>query len=142
MASGLEGFSSLGEAADAVARYNPSRPRPGNVSGLRRNLRLRDDGRWYWHWDPGMIDLDIDEERARMAKTLDGLEAAPDLPVLLIRGLRSDVVTDRTVDEFKSRIPHIHVVDIGGAGHMVAGDRNDAFNDAIIRFLAEKMPAR
>lgn len=28
------------------------------------------------------------------------------------------------------------VVDVAGAGHMVAGDRNDAFNDAVIRFVS------
>jgi pimeloyl-ACP methyl ester carboxylesterase len=27
------------------------------------------------------------------------------------------------------------MVDVGGAGHMVAGDRNDAFSAAIIEFL-------
>tara|TARA_R110000764_G_scaffold83328_5_gene163927 strand:+ start:26121 stop:26477 length:357 start_codon:yes stop_codon:yes gene_type:complete len=60
MESGLGGFASLDEAADAVAAYNTARPRPKDVSGLMRNLRRRSNGRWYWHWDPGMVDLDID----------------------------------------------------------------------------------
>ena len=141
MASGLGGFASLEEAADAVAAYNPARPRPHDTSGLRRNLRLRGDGRWYWHWDPGMVEIDIDEERAKMAHTFDGLQAAGDVPVLLVRGLESDVVTDRTVSDFRARIPHIEIADVRGAGHMVAGDRNDAFNEAILGFLARHMPA-
>lgn len=140
MSSGLEGFASLDDAADAVAAYNPERPRPKNVSGLKRNMRLAGDGRWYWHWDPGMIDVDLDEERERMAETFAGLKAAKDLPVLLVRGLKSDVVTDRTVEEFRSRIPTIEVADVGGAGHMVAGDKNDAFNAAILEFLARHLP--
>src|SRR6476646_9254054 len=35
--------------------YNPHRPRPTDLDGLRTNLRHR-DGRWYWHWDPKFID--------------------------------------------------------------------------------------
>jgi len=141
MQSGLEGFASLDEAADAVAAYNPSRPRPRDVSGLRRNLRQQTDGRWYWHWDPGMVMLDIDAERAIMGRTMEGLEAAASLPVVLIRGVNSDVVTGDTVQEFRERLPHIEVIDVEGAGHMVAGDRNDAFLAGIIGFLSKHLPA-
>ena len=49
MASGLNGFESLDEAADAVAAYLPYRSKPRSPEGLKKNLRLR-DGRWYWHW--------------------------------------------------------------------------------------------
>jgi pimeloyl-ACP methyl ester carboxylesterase len=37
-------------------------------------------------------------------------------------------------------VPHARYVDVGDAGHMVAGDRNDAFNDAVAAFLAERQP--
>lgn len=140
MAAGLRGFASLDEAADAVAAYNPTRARPSDVSGLKRNMRKGRDGRWYWHWDPGMLDIDLDRERALIAETFSGLEAAEGLPILLVRGLRSDVVTDRTVKEFHARISSIEVADVTGAGHMVAGDKNDAFNAAILKFLAAHMP--
>jgi pimeloyl-ACP methyl ester carboxylesterase len=33
-------------------------------------------------------------------------------------------------------VPHAGFVEVGGAGHMVAGDRNDLFNDAIVEFLS------
>src|SRR5262249_62192749 len=51
-----EGFASVDEAADAVAEYLPHRPRPASTEGLRKNLRLHDDGRWRWHWDPRFFD--------------------------------------------------------------------------------------
>ncbi|MEM5518328.1 alpha/beta hydrolase [Henriciella sp. AS95] len=140
MKAGLGGFRSIDEAADAVAAYNHSRPRPKNVSGLKRNMRQSADGRWYWHWDPGMLDVNLDQERALMANTFWGLESAEGLPVLLVRGLNSDVVTDQTVEDFRARISSIEVADISGAGHMVAGDKNDAFNEAILRFLKRHMP--
>ena len=55
MLGNLDGFADLEEVADAVAAYNPHRPRPKDLSGLRKNVRLRDDGRWYWHWDPSFL---------------------------------------------------------------------------------------
>ena len=35
-----------------------------------------------------------------------------------------------------ARFPDIDFVDVGGAGHMVAGDRNDLFAGAVVDFLA------
>ena len=52
MRSGFNGFASLEEAAEAIAAYQPHRRRPPTLDGLRKNLRLREDGRWHWHWDP------------------------------------------------------------------------------------------
>ena len=49
-----DGFAWLEDVANAIAASNPHRPRPSDLSGLRKNLRLR-DGRWYWHWDPAFI---------------------------------------------------------------------------------------
>jgi pimeloyl-ACP methyl ester carboxylesterase len=37
-------------------------------------------------------------------------------------------------------IPHAKVVDIAGAGHMVAGDRNDVFATAVLSFLNPEFP--
>jgi non-heme chloroperoxidase len=50
-----EGFATLDEAADAIAAYNPHRPRPTDLSGLRKNLRQTTDGRYRWHWDPALM---------------------------------------------------------------------------------------
>ena len=51
----VDGFGSLDEVADMIAEFNPHRPRPADLDGLRNNLRRRGD-RWYWHWDPQFID--------------------------------------------------------------------------------------
>src|SRR4029078_4387611 len=37
-------------------------------------------------------------------------------------------------------LPHAEYTDVAGAGHMVAGDKNDLFNDAIVSFLANLRP--
>ena len=70
------------------------------------------------------------------------IEAAKRLriPALLVRGASSELVREEHAREFLALAPHAQFVDVAGARHMVAGDRNDAFSDAIIEFLA-KLPA-
>ncbi|MDD9368932.1 MAG: alpha/beta hydrolase [Acidimicrobiales bacterium] len=137
MLGNLDGFASLDEVADAVAAYNPHRPRPKDLSGLRKNVRLRDDGRWYWHWDPSfLLGGRIDETRSvRNEGRLEDAARAVALPALLVRGRQSDVLSEEGVRHTLELMPQARYVDVGGAGHMVAGDRNDAFNDAVVEFL-------
>ncbi|HEY8526342.1 MAG TPA: alpha/beta hydrolase [Acidimicrobiales bacterium] len=131
------GFASLEEVADAVAAYNPHRPRPKDLSGLRKNVRLGEDGRWHWHWDPRFLDGPSTDE-PRSLRNEDRLEAAAralTLPTLVVRGKASDVLSEEGVRHLLELVPHAEVADVTGAGHMVAGDRNDAFNDAVFDFL-------
>jgi pimeloyl-ACP methyl ester carboxylesterase len=142
MQSHPQGFATLEEAADAVSAYNPHRPRPNDISGLRRNLRLRSDGRLYWHWDPRMLEGEGRPDPGAWADTLIAHTLKIRVPTLLVRGLASDVVTDAGVEEFKRHLPTLEIFDVPGAGHMVAGDRNDAFNEGVIQFLMRHMPPR
>lgn len=130
-----EGFRSVEEVADAIAAYNPHRPRPTDLTGLMRNLRLREDGRLRWHWDPAFLGREIPLELAELEATIDGARAAGDVPVLLIRGMHSDVVGEQGLAELKSVLPGLELYEVPEAGHMVAGDRNDAFNRGMIAFL-------
>ena len=136
MEAGKAGFNSLEGAAEAVAGYVRERSRPRDINGLRKNLRQRDDGRWYWHWDPRFID---DARRAPNRPTALFEDAARrlDVPTLLIRGSKSDVLTEDGVEAFRHAVPHARFFDVLGAGHMVAGDRNDAFTGAILSFLGD-----
>lgn len=134
MNANLDGFASVDEAADAVARYNPNRPRPKNTDGLSRNLRQR-NGRFYWHWDPRFLshgELHPEFVQAR----LEAASQRVQVPTLLIRGAHSDVVGDEQVAQFRELMPAAECITVGGAGHMVAGDRNDAFNQGILDFIA------
>lgn len=140
MTSAPNGFVSLEEAADAVSAYLPHRPRPKDISGLKRNLRLRDDGRYHWHWDPAFI-----KPSARV-KPLDesyfeDAARALTVPVLLVRGGLSKVLSPEGVQVFLEQVPHAEFIDVAGADHMVAGDANDNFNDAVLDFLERNVPA-
>ncbi|EFL90469.1 alpha/beta fold hydrolase [Ahrensia sp. R2A130] len=138
MSDGLEaGFASVEDAAETVAAYLPNRSAKGSVRGLAKNLRQREDGRFVWHWDPNFVrgpnaiitgENNTAEAFNRAADTLD-------MPVLLIRGGRSDLVTPEAAQAFLNRVKQARFVDVSDAGHMVAGDRNDVFGEAVREFL-------
>ncbi|HEX2384348.1 MAG TPA: alpha/beta hydrolase [Acidimicrobiales bacterium] len=135
-----DGFASLDEVAEAIHAYNPHRPRPTDLSGLTKNLRQRDNGRWYWHWDPRFISGRFgseDETRSSLidpARLRDAARAIT-VPTLLVRGRVSDLLSEAGAQELLELVPHANYIDVAGAGHMVAGDRNDLFNDAVVGFL-------
>lgn len=132
------GFASLQEAADAVSAYYPDRPRPDDPSGLARNLRQGADGRLRWHWDPRFLRTRADQEG--FARLVEGTGWGDAVPTLLVRGMKSDIVTDEGVAHLRELVPGLEVADIAGAGHMVAGDRNDRFNAVVLAFLQRTMP--
>jgi pimeloyl-ACP methyl ester carboxylesterase len=134
-----EGFATLDEAADAIAAYQPHRPRPKDLSGLAKNLRLGEDGRWRWHWDPAFLNArtgrNTEHAREQHHAELAAKAQRLTLPTLLIRGKLSDLVTDDEVEEFRRLVPHAEYVDVADAAHMIAGDKNDVFTDAVVDFL-------
>lgn len=138
-----EGFATLEEAAEAIAAYLPHRRKPRSLDGLRKNLRLGGDGRYRWHWDPAFIKGPRNVNEGADALMRDLIDALPDLrlPVLLVRGVQSELVHADYAREFVERTPSASYVDVRGAGHMVAGDRNDVFSRAVLDFLTGKMAA-
>jgi len=134
MSSGLHGFDSLEQAAEAVAGYLPHRTKPRSPEGLKKNLRLR-DGRWYWHWDPAFLTKPQDDPFARMDK-LEQAAINLEIPILLIRGKLSDVVSDEGVKDLLSKVPHAEFAELADAGHTAAGDDNDAFSEVVVQFVS------
>ena len=134
-----DGFATLDEAADVIAEYQPHRPRPTDLTGLSKNLRHRDDGRWYWHWDPAFTmsrgQVNSEHARDRHHDELEEMARRITIPTLLIRGKLSDLVTEDEVQAFREMVPHTEYVDVKGAAHMIAGDKNDVFTDAVVSFL-------
>ena len=143
----VEGFGSLEEAADAIAAYQPHRPRPKDLSGLAKNLRLGEDARWRWHWDPAFLDVrtggtggSSEHARDRHHDELEAVARRLTLPTLLVRGKLSDLVTEDEVVAFREMVPHAEDVDVAGAAHMIAGDRNDVFTAAVLDFIERHDP--
>jgi non-heme chloroperoxidase len=133
-----QGFDSLQEVADAIANYQPHRPRPRTLDGLVKNVRLGADGKYHWHWDPAW-------RRARGLRSAyrERLHACGDrlrVPTLLVRGGLSDVLSEEGAQSFLAQCPHAEYVNVANAAHMVAGDRNDIFAESVIAFLKRVVP--
>lgn len=131
----VDGFESLDHAADAVASYQPHRARRSSVEGLKKNLRLGPDQRWRWHWDPMLFNESSGLRDAQRSSSLAQCAEALTIPTMLVRGSLSDLVTPETAAEFLALVPHAHYRDVSDAGHMVAGDNNDAFAAAVVAFV-------
>ena len=135
-----QGFADFDEAAAAIASYLPHRRRRKSPEALRALLVRGDDGRLRWHWDPRMLD-EVARDSERHQDDLVAAARRIDVPTLLVSGGRSDLVSAHTVAEFLDLVPHARHVRIDDATHMVVGDRNDLFTDAILAFLADAAPA-
>jgi non-heme chloroperoxidase len=133
MAQRPDGFESLEEVAEAIASYQPHRKPPKNLDGLAKNVRLGDDGRYRWHWDPRFRtgQRDLGQRQARLEECARSLT----LPTLLVRGGLSDILSEDGAAAFLELCPNSEYVNVEGAAHMVAGDRNDIFAGAVIDFL-------
>ena len=144
MRSGLNGFSTVEEAADAVSSYLPNRQRPKDTSGLEKNLRLGEDNRYYWHWDPLFLadkggQIKERKEREERFKQLEHSAERVTAPALLVQGALSDILTDEEKERFIETIPHSKFAKIDDATHMVVGDKNDIFAEAIAKFLTQSI---
>jgi len=138
-----EGFDSLQEVADAIANYQPHRPRPRQLDGLAKNVRLGADGKYHWHWDPARRRSWGNRQayRERLHACADRLSVLK-VPTLLVRGGLSDVLSEAGAQSFLTQCPHAEYVNVANAAHMVAGDRNDIFAESVIAFLKRVAPAR
>lgn len=131
-----DGFDDHEHAASEIAAYLPHRRERKSSADLAHLLVRGDDGRLRWHWDPRLL-----QDLADSAKHQDELAEAArgiDVPVLLVSGGRSDLVSKETVAHFLDLVPHAQHVHLPEATHMVAGDDNDAFTRAVIEFLSPR----
>lgn len=136
-----DGFANYAEAAEQIAAYLPQRRERKSEEQLRPLLREGADGRLRWHWDPALLAGGVVQESERYQPRLQAAAAKIEVPVLLLSGARSDVVSRATVDEFMQLVPHAQHVELSHATHMVAGDANDAFTREVARFVQSLDPS-
>jgi non-heme chloroperoxidase len=133
-----EGFASIEEAADAVAAYLPHRRRPSDLSGLAKNLRRTESGRYRWHWDPAFLEPGHGPRPGQDTERMRTAARRLTVPTLLVRGRLSDLLSEEGARDFLALVPHARFADVSDAGHMVAGDRNDRFTAAVLAFRGER----
>ncbi|MEV6661506.1 alpha/beta fold hydrolase [Nocardia fluminea] len=140
MTSNPGGFSSIDEAADAVAKFLPHRKaRPS--AQLEHNLRYSPDtARWTWHWDPKTLDFATDTYLRQQSSDMTAAVRNLDAPMVLVRGQFSDVITSDDVRHFLELSPRARAAEVPEARHMVAGDANDVFLQQIQTELEAALP--
>jgi pimeloyl-ACP methyl ester carboxylesterase len=135
-----ESFADLDEAAAAIAVYLPGRR--VTAGRLTRNLRQRADGRWVWKHGLGRRirargAVDVDQGAAAVLAGLEDDLRSLHRPVLVLRGLASDVLSEAGADELLGLLPDARYARIHGAGHLAAGDNPESFVGLVTRFLDE-----
>ena len=108
---------------------------------LKNSLRERSDGRLYWHWDPAFHAGSGQRSAQGMFARMAAACARIRIPVLLVSGARSELVDPTAAAQLLELVPHAQWVQVPGATHMVAGDRNEVFSAALGTFLAHWAPA-
>lgn len=131
-----EGFDTVEAAADAVHQYLPHRPRPQSTDGLIRNLRPTPDGRLCWHWDPAVITPREDWDLVALNARLQTAAQAISIPIMLVRGSKSEIVSETALNHFREMLPDAEIVEIPDARHMVVGDDNGSFLTTASEFLS------
>lgn len=134
-----ESFASLEEAAVAVAEYLPNRTGPTNPQRLRRNLRQRPDGRWEWKHQLGRVASSVGPRAGwrQLTSGMDDEARAITCPVLVLRGAKSDVLSDEGANEIADLLPDARLATIGAAGHHAAGDNPETTASLVSEFLTE-----
>jgi non-heme chloroperoxidase len=139
-----ESFASLEEAAEYIGGYLPYR-RSFRAASLTRNLRQRPDGRWIWKHGMGRrfqraAAKSGGEPEIDTAAIMEGVAddaAAIDVPVLLLRGGASDILTGDTADDLMDILKHGRTETIDKAGHLAAGDNPSSTVNLVRGFLTD-----
>jgi pimeloyl-ACP methyl ester carboxylesterase len=111
-------FATLEEMLERTRRYASARSEQSVRRGVLHNAVQRPDGSWSWRWDPALHD-GLRFDFSAMERALNRYSGW----VLLVRGVRSDIVTDDAIAAFTAKHPATEAVTLEGAGHSVQGDR-------------------
>ena len=121
----------------ALAELYPSTsPQAVATSTLLHNLRELPSGKWTWKHDPNRAHPTPESMRARQAEIMNEI-AHMTCPTLVLRGAKSDVLTDESAASFASALPDGRWARVENAGHTVQGDNPRGLVETLRPFLRE-----
>jgi pimeloyl-ACP methyl ester carboxylesterase len=126
-------FASKDEAFAAARAANSLPPEAHHRHRVDHNLMRTADGRWTWRYDRAL--RTPGNARARDADALWRACANINVPTLIIRGDRSDVMSPELAERMLQTIPYARLELVANSGHAVPLDAPDGFLAAARGFL-------
>jgi len=129
-------FASFDEMLEATAARAPGRPVESLRPGILHNARRLDDGRWAWRYDQeGFGQPAPAAARESLSESLWNDLSRISVPVMLVYGSRSGVVTEEDKAAFLRHQPSARIEAVDGAGHAVQSDRAVRLAELINDFM-------
>jgi esterase len=128
-------FDDIDHFVARVQQYDPYRTRAHIERTVKYNLMRRADGKYISKHDHGPRLRATGEHRQRGDRfTLDDVRHLP-MPLLVIRGADSNILSAEAAARFVAAVPDGRLVTVPSAGHNVHGQNTPAFLAAIVPFL-------
>jgi pimeloyl-ACP methyl ester carboxylesterase len=128
-------LDSVEDFVERAIEFNPSRDPRLLRRSLLHNLRQLPDGKWTWKYDRRAMTRDrFDKISGEVSAVRDRLGAVT-CPTLVVRGQRSDVVTEESAAALAAALPSGVWTTVPDAGHTVQGDNPRALASAVQAFL-------
>ena len=129
-------LDSLEEFLERAVKFNPLRDPEVLRRSLFYNLRQLPNGKWTLKHDQRR-NPESDSQGAAQRARLAGETAKINCPVLIVRGARSDILSDEGAEKFARSLPRARWVRVEEAGHNVQGDNPRGLLDAMKSFFSE-----
>jgi esterase len=130
-------LDSVDDFVERALKFNPMRNRQLLRRSLLHNLRQLPNGKWTWKHDPKRIPKNFQSEHLVRKTMIMESASAIVCPTLVLRGERSDVLSDDNAREFAASVPKGRWLRVENAGHTIQGDNPRALLDALEPFFAE-----
>jgi esterase len=130
-------LESLEAFLERAVKFNPIRDPRVLRRSLFYNLRQLPTGKWSLKHDQRRASDDswriAAEQRERILRDVSKISC----PTLIVRGGKSDVLSDDAAERFAHMLPHARWVRVENAGHNVQGDNPRGLLDAMNPFLRD-----
>ena len=122
-------LDTLEEFAQRVMEYT-GRTREQTFGALKYSIRQRNDGKWTWKYDKVIRTQGFRAPAWTSDQLWEGWRRI-DCPALVVRGARSDIFADETMQRMASEHHDCTTVTVANAGHLVQGDNPPDFLAAV-----------
>ncbi|KAA0236736.1 alpha/beta hydrolase [bacterium] len=132
------------EFVEMAHRFNQRRTIENIRERMRHRLKPTGDGKWTWKFDRRFRQADsgLTIGSGLSNDEMWHLYRSVAVPVLLVRGSESDVLSQDVAERAAREMRSARLVVVPGAGHSVPGDNPDDFTAAVVEFIEDLMVGR